>query len=241
MSVSERTVQSQPLKDIYKDLLHDVEQGLSETVKDKYSKFLREFYAFYQSDLHNGFLHNRKADWKTPERTCSVCHAEASESANGDAQAIFNLPFLVVNNADFGISSCRSKSDCWKRIQEYIENVRCNVGPFQPEELLKTESFVNSFGDRRTNYHIFRIPNNPLRWIFGAIHLQMDEKKEDIIAVVELANHHIGTHGHTQITLKELIVANPVINFRKVIDELPDTVGGRFVKQYIQNVLNSTS
>lgn len=235
MEVSQTSIQPFYMKDLYKQALQNIDITLTRKIKDTYAEFLRHFSEFFLSDFHNDYLHNRQTDWKTEERSCSTCRKNSLPGSYSD-QVLSDAPFLTYRMT-LGIASCKSNT-CWQKVQNYIRKFQENVGPFLSNELAKTNTYIDDFGNKITNYDTLYIPGDKLGWHFESMHITYNSKKEDIIIVVDLARRNIGRKGYITVPLEDIISANRDIDYYKVIQEMPDTIGGFFVKHHIEEIIN---
>lgn len=224
------------MNEVYKILVKSANESLPQKVKAANREFLAQFSQFYQESFHNGYLHERKVDWKIKENTCSVCHNEMDLPLSA-YKGFFNVSFID-QLVTTGIAVCKNEK-CTKKVEEYIEKIQDNFGPFSASELKKVEISTNAFGDEGRNYDNLRAKNHDEKWHFRDLSIQYVPAEEDIVVLASLDKHNRFIHGpsSTNVTLKELMDKNPDRDFALVSKEMPNTIGGRFIKQYIDKHL----
>lgn len=237
--VNNPTAQSVTMHTVYQSWLSDT-RSLSANVKSSYADFLSQHESFFNDEIHKILLFDSKSDGSA-ERSCSICHRELPIDSQIYSFFLLNRVPLIRHQPHFRVACC-DNIFCEKHIQEYAKKIHEMFGPFFSNELAKTSSYIDNFGQERTNYDTLFIANDIFGWNFsGSIYIHYDSKKDDLEVIVDLARRNIGRSGNTTISLEELIANNLHVNFCDVADEMPNTPGGHFIKSYIYKKLNTTT
>lgn len=210
--------------------------AVPEKIKTVYADFIRELHNFYSDSMHDGYLCEKKTDWLTIEENCSFCHLVIQGQYK--KEDCLDLPFLICEES-LGFSRCTEKL-CFDKGNAHVQKIKQTVGPFEPGELKKAETFINSFGSESINRDTLKIPNDPRTWHFCDLRIKCNEAKDDLIVWAYLDQRNYGSGGYLNVPLEDLMAANPEIDFEKVATQVPDTIGGRFVKNYIKKHLSKT-
>lgn len=216
----------------YQCFINQADSHLSDGAKEQNREFLSQFTQFFQSTVHNDYLCELKSDWETDEPACSACHSERAVVRGKNAWEIS----MISQSATFRFETCNN-SRCIKKVDAYISTLKQNFGQFSSAELQKSKVSIGYFGEEFTDYDVLKTLEDDGGWRLRDIYILSDRDGTGIFVYADLGKYNRGCGGYKTVKFDELMQANPDRDFSAVANEMPATIGGRFIRQYIRKLL----
>ena len=204
-----------PLASFINTLLSMSFSRLDEDVKNIYKEFLREIKNFYENEgnpTHSFYL---MEEARSIDRfKCSVC-AQNLKCETNYVSIEIPVPPKV---RGFRVSCCE-KASCQKEITEYQQVLHSTLGPFPVSSLYKDFGFI-------------KLSSSGIEWKIEDIIIGLStEKRLEVQArVVFDANDKT-----EEFPLTKIIEFNPDKKWEEILNLLPDSIGGEFIKEILRN------
>lgn len=153
----------------------------------------------------------------------------------------FLMPLL---GREIRIAADVSNRDVVQVVHAYCKHFFKQLGPFQlacfgfmKETIVRAEKGLVRFFDFRSSSPCIKLPYLPGDFIIEQVEIQYSPKLGRLDVVCELSCPGITLKD---ISLDEVIKNNPRFDFGRAALELPNTIGGRYIRKYIFDRVQET-